>query len=344
MGFSREIYRIAAEKLQSRRKAALDGAAERKAAFVLRVPVYARLERELSRTGISLVRVIFDTGAGGGAKSGGSDNIRAKVGEIGVLNMEIQNEMRRLLEAEGLDEDYLEPKWHCALCSDTGLEDGKTCDCMRSLMRRIAYERLNATTPLSISTFDSFSLAGYSNLAETSKGLSPRHMMEVTYKKCREYARDFSMASRSLLFQGGVGLGKTHLSLAIAGEVIEKGYDVVYGTAQEFFNRIEREKFGRAPSDDDTLARLCEVDLLIIDDLGAEFSTPFTASVLHELINTRLLGSRPTIISTNLNLDGMESRYDRRIVSRIHGSYSRWQFVGKDMRIVLRRATRVGED
>lgn len=345
MPFSNDIYKDAAEKKQDQRREALDGAARRKAAFIIKTPMYAELERELSRTGMRLVRAIFNskgTDASGGAGDSKNESyIRAKVDEIGAFNMEIQEEMRRILAANGHDENYLEPKWTCKTCCDTGINDGKMCECMRQIMKRIAYDSLNSVTPLSLSTFDSFSLDGYPDIADSGKTLSPRHFMEITYKKCREYSKTFSMKSKSLLFQGGVGLGKTHLSLAIAGEVIGRGYDVVYGTAQDFFVRIERERFGKSGDNEDTLSHLCDVDLLIIDDLGTEFSTPFTASVLHEIVNTRLLSGRPTIISTNLTPEGMTGRYSERIVSRIFGSYARLHFFGKDMRSVLRKSTQI---
>ena len=326
MAFSREIYAVAIEKLNSERAAAIAEAKKRRESFIRKCPAYAELEAELSRTGKSLVRAIF----------GGEDDPKAKVDEIRRFNTEVQAEMTRMLTASGHPADYLEPRWNCRVCSDTGLAAGKICDCVKRAMKRIAYERLNEVTPLRLSTFDTFSLDHYPDNIDQARGLSPRRMMEITYKKCRDYARDFTLRSKSLLLQGGVGLGKTHLSLAIAGEVIDKGYDVVYGTAQEFFGKIEREKFSRAASEDDTLAVLNSVDLLILDDLGTEFTTPFTSSVLHEIVSTRLLYGRPTIISTNLNFDGLSSRYSERVISRIHGSYSRFQFVGKDVRIVLR--------
>ena len=84
---------------------------------------------------------------------------------------------------------------------------------------------------------------------------------------------------------------------------------------------------------------LCkQCDLLILDDLGVEFSTPFTVAALHDMIDTRLRSKKPTIISTNLNATEIEKRYTERLSSRIFGSFQRCQFVGKDVRIKLRIA------
>ena len=202
----------------------------------------------------------------------------------------------------------------------------------------MAYDELNRTTPLELSSFQSFSLDFYPEKAATSS-LSPRHIMEGVKRRCWEYAKSFTLQSPNLLFQGGVGLGKTHLSLAIAGKVISKGYGVIYGSAQNFFSTIESEHFGRGEDKQYTLNLIKTCDLLILDDVGTEFVTQFTTAVLYDIINTRLLSRRPTIISTNLSIDGLKSKYDDRITSRISGNYTRVQFVGSDIRIEVKKKT-----
>ena len=76
-------------------------------------------------------------------------------------------------------------------------------------------------------------------------------------------------------------------------------------------------------------------DLLIIDDLGVEFSTQFTVSELHNIINTRILRCLPTIISTNLELADIEKQYSQRIASRIIGTSMPLRFCGNDIRQML---------
>ncbi|MBQ4312605.1 MAG: ATP-binding protein [Clostridia bacterium] len=329
MGFSTEIYSIASERLRQRRAAAIGEAKILKDAFLLAHPRYAELERELSQTGALLARTIFCDGSGS-----------ADVTSIRERNLKLQQDMADILREAGLAADALEPHFECSMCDDSGIVDGRLCECIQRIMRQIAYDRLNATTPLALSTFDSFSLEHYSDSVDCGRGLTQRRVMELIFGKCKKYAESFSLSSPSMLFQGGVGLGKTHLSLAIAGAVIEKGYDVVYGSSNTFFGKIERERFGKTNSGEDTLSLLNSCDLLIIDDLGAEFVTQFTVSVLYDIVNTRLLSGRPTIISTNLSFEGLEQKYSERLVSRIHGNYSCYQFAGKDMRITLRKARR----
>ena len=75
-------------------------------------------------------------------------------------------------------------------------------------------------------------------------------------------------------------------------------------------------------------------DLLILDDLGTEFDSSFYQSTIYNLINTRLNRSLPTIISTNLDFNGISNRYEERITSRIYANYSILRFVGQDVRIM----------
>ena len=138
--------------------------------------------------------------------------------------------------------------------------------------------------------------------------------------------------SPSLLFSGSTGLGKTHLSLAIAREVIEKGYGVLYVSSQNLLSAIEKEHFDRDGKRTDTLELASNCDLLILDDLGAEFQTQFTQSTIYNLLNTRMIKRLPFIISTNLTLQNIEKLYTERVVSRLLGSCRVYRFYGKDVR------------
>ncbi len=326
MAYSREIYDRAKFLLDSYRRQAVNENDERRKVFMAANPEYAELDREIAQTSIRLTRVMLS----------GQKDISETVAEIRDRNLAMQQRQLEILREHGCPDDYLEPKFHCRSCGDTGFVDGKMCECFKEILRKTAYEELNRSTPLELCSFQSFSLDFYPEKALNSN-LSPRQMMEKVKRHCWEYANTFTRQSASLLFQGGVGLGKTHMSLAIAGKVISKGYGVVYGSAQNFFNTIESEHFGRGEDKQYTLELLKSCDLLILDDIGTEFITQFTTAVFYDIINTRLLRRRPTIISTNLNLDGLKARYDDRISSRLSGSYTRIQFVGSDIRIEVKK-------
>lgn len=93
--------------------------------------------------------------------------------------------------------------------------------------------------------FDNFDLSYYPQIQEPGRPCAARENMERVKSYCMEFARHFESAERSLLMIGGSGLGKTHLSSAIAGELLEQGYSVIYETAGDIFAAFEAEKFSR---------------------------------------------------------------------------------------------------
>jgi len=230
----------------------------------------------------------------------------------------------------------LEPSFACNACKDEGFIDGRMCSCLKKLMRIQACNQLNASTPLALCTFDNFSLSYYPNEPSDS-GISAYQQMEQILRYCKAYAAQFSMDAPNLLMQGGTGLGKTHLSLAIAHEAIEKGYGVIYGSAQNMVTNLEKERFQKDNEQQDTNQLMLQCDLLIIDDLGTEFSTSFVTAAIYNIVNTRLMTHKPTIISTNLSMKELEERYTERFASRILGSYIPLFFRGKDIRQQKRR-------
>ena len=131
---------------------------------------------------------------------------------------------------------------------------------------------------------------------------------------------------------GATGLGKTHLSLAIANEVIRRGYGVIYVSAPAIIAHYENRMRQRSETDE-LLDMATDCDLLIIDDLGTEIVSQFTLTALYTLINDRVLCGKPTIISTNLTTDGISRRYNPQIASRLRGNFRRVAFVGDDIRL-----------
>lgn len=248
-----------------------------------------------------------------------------------IKNLTAQQNIRKLLEKHGLPEDYLEVKYACPECNDTGVIGTKLCECHIELLKTLAYDEAGKHSPLRLCTFDDFKLSFYSDKALTGLDRSPRETMTDILAVCREYAESFDNNSPSILMMGNTGLGKTHLSLSIVGEVINKGYSVLYNSAQNFFRELHNEHFGKSNSSAYE-AMMLECDLLVIDDLGAEFITSFTTAALYNIINTRMNMGLPTIISTNMTLTEIENTYSNRISSRLIGEYLILMFDGNDIR------------
>lgn len=323
MGYSKQIYARANTELKARRSRAEKVAAEHKAKFRAVCPEATDIENEMAKTGLAAIRAV----------GAGKDAVKV-IENLAKYNLELQSQRKALLLEHGFSEDYLIPAFTCPACEDNGTVDGKMCDCYKKLLRDLAFEELSSQAPLKLCSFDSFSVSAYSNIPDAD-GHVPFAEMQAIFNYCKSYAESFSESAESLFLYGKTGLGKTHLSLAIASAAIEKGYGVVYGTAQNLLTRLEKERFGRA-EDQDTEHLLLDCDLLIIDDLGTEFRTSFTVAEIYNLVNTRELLHKPTIINSNLNLSEMKKEYTDRVTSRILGSYRILHFCGNDMRIELR--------
>lgn len=319
MAYSAYVFDKAKKELENRRAEAQAKREANHSALLIKHPEILQLEQKMAQTGLELIRAI--------AQRSGADN----VGQLKKINLDAQRKRLEIIKADGLPEDYLETPYTCKKCEDTGFTDGLMCQCHKKLLKSIAYSELCRVSPMKTSDFEDFSLDFYPGELD-SHGISPKKQMHDIASYCLEYAKDFSSASPSLLFCGATGLGKTHLSLAIANKAINGGHTVVYGSVQNLLNRIESEHFGRGDNKNETLDMLLCCDLLILDDLGAEFSTQFTVATIYNIVNTRMLTSSPVIISTNLTPQELEDKYDKRITSRIIGGYVPLLFCGKDIR------------
>lgn len=322
MLYSNELFQKAKEEIDARRQKAEEQNAERMRSFEALEPRY----RTLKLTMIDSVRealtsVSMDRGSA-----------EKKLIEQRDRNLQAQQEIKALLRAHDLPDDYLETRYTCPVCGDTGCVGIELCACFSEVLQRLAFEEANRNSPLKFSSFDDFRLDYYSDRTDPAYGCSPKERMAEILEFCKQYVADFDLHSESLYMCGETGLGKTHLSLAIAGEVIKKGYHVLYNSAQNIFNELQKEYFGKGDGRGQFESLVLACDLLIMDDLGAEFSTQFTTAALYNIINTRINQRLPTIINTNLSNRQLEERYDRRISSRLIGEFAALRFFGGDVR------------
>lgn len=312
MAYSKEIFETAQEIITARRSRAERDAQQRRKAFAKAEPRYPDLQNEIIRSTRDLMRTI-----------GQGEKAKEIIEQARLNHRNLTKSISDLLAEHGYASDYLEVHPTCPVCQDYGFVDTRYCECFTSLIKKLTFDEAAKRTPLECSRFEDFSLRYYT--------AEQREHMQAIFDYCKEYADTFDRDSYSLLFFGETGLGKTHLSLAIAGELITKGWYVLYDSTQSIMNQLEREHFGKGTGDDYEKL-LLECDLLIMDDLGTEFSTQFTLAEFYNILNSRLLKNRPTIISTNLDLKGIENKYTKRIASRIVGEYELLHFVGSDIR------------
>ena len=262
----------------------------------------------------------------------GEDPTRA-VEEIRRKNLSLQQRRSTLLRQAGFESEALQEGPMCRKCGDTGYLGEKMCACLESFC--VEEQRKELTSLLSQNaSFDDFSLDYYPTALNPATGISPRSQMELIYETCVIYASHFNVKkAKNLLMSGGPGLGKTFLSACIAREVVARCYSVVYDTAIHVFSCLEKQKFGGGSEEELRMAeRIMECDLLILDDLGTEMPTAFIAPALYSIVNGRILAEKPTIISTNYNINQLAQRYTPQITSRLAGEYHILSFVGQDIR------------
>lgn len=256
--------------------------------------------------------------------------------ELRRESLDLQARRAELLADHGWPIDWLDGAWDCPKCRDTGYVQGHVCTCLEKLYEKARVQDLSALLRLGNESFSTFDLTLYDDRPDPATGVTPRQHMENVLGVCHDYALNFRQVRSDLLFRGATGLGKTFLSACIAREVSRQGFSVVYETAGAAMTACERQRFSRdweeADEAESQVRRMTECDLLILDDLGTEMVTDFSRSALYALVNDRLIGSRRTIISTNLTSAQLEKRYTPQIMSRLEGEYLVLPFVGSDIR------------
>lgn len=315
-----ELYQAALRTVSARRQRAKAAAQDARAQAEAAVPELRAAEDALRACGVRCALA--------GARGAGRAEAAAALAEA-------RQKRDALLAASGRSPQALEPKFTCPLCQDTGVAQGKTCQCVRREMQRLRREEIEAMSSLSVTSFDTMKLDYYPNTRDPQTGRSVRQYMAELLADLQDYAAAFDLDSENLMLTGNAGLGKTHAALAVAGAALDKGYDVIYISSPDFFSRVETLHFGSDPAGekDALLETVSGADLLILDDLGTEFNSSFVISTLYSLLNDRLGRRRPTILTTNIT-DGalLEKLYTEKVASRI-SAFVPYRFLGDDIRL-----------
>ena len=300
----------------------------RKAEIAEKIPAIPQMNDEVSSCAAAAARKLL---------AGDQDAVTRLRAQIADL----KEQKEVLLKSHGYPADYLEPRYHCPDCRDTGYIDNRKCHCFREQEINLLYEQSNIRAVLEKENFSTFSYDWFDDEKKDPRsGMTARENMARTVRICQEYIEDFRTKKGNLLFTGKTGLGKTFLSNCIARELIERYHSVVYLPASQMFDIFSRDRFSY-DDDEDLRSRaeyLMECDLLIIDDLGTEMINTFTVSQLFTVINERLNRANGTIISTNLPVNEMRDVFTERVMSRIISAYQIIPFFGEDIRIRRRMA------
>ena len=325
MAYSKEVVSRARARLAQAREDRESENRDHLARAYEKLPRLRQLDMELRRTMVEAAQAAFRQGEDG---ANALETAKAK-------NKALQEE-RRQLAMTHFEEGYLDDSPICDSCGGQGYVGSNMCQCLAELCRQ---EQKKELTLLSggNESFSQFRLDYYPDRADPKYGVSPRTIMEKNLQNCRRYALTFTPNAGNLLFVGGTGLGKTFLSACVARSVADRGYSVVYETANRLFTNLERVKFTGDEDSRKEAEKYNTCDLLIIDDLGTEMPGQFVTAALYSLLNDRLLAGKPMVVSTNLNTEELKRRYSPQIASRLQGSFSQMIFLGEDIRILKQK-------
>lgn len=322
MGYNQENFRRIRAEYETKAMKAEEAADERREELYRVIPGLRDLDRTLSGFGLRLMKQAMEGG-----------DTQAGVASLQAENERIQAARRDLLARYGYPADYCSPRYECPRCRDSGYIGIRMCTCMRKKLTEAGMMSSGLGSLMKTQSFENFSLDYYKNDPAAFA------RMQDNLQKIRVYATNFGgpewgKIAHNMLFFGGTGLGKTHLSTSIARVVIEHGYDVFYNSAVGMLADFETQRFGNSAvlGDADNTSRYTTCDLLILDDLGTELVNQFTLSVLYTVINTRMNLAKATIISTNLTAAELRKTYSDRITSRLFGEFNPIPFVGTDVR------------
>ena len=283
-----------------------------------KIPEISDIEENLMKCGTSLLKCVLN-------KCTDFENIKTNIKSL-------QKRKQELLEKNGYPKDYLDDVVSCTTCNDSGFtDDGKRCSCHKTLILKFMGDNSNLTKNMFKQTFESFDLSLFKNQAVSKPG-DVLKVMSKLCEKALKFSNEFDVTGENLLIRGNAGTGKTFLASCIANRALERGKSVYYQSAFKLFEMFENAKFNHNTDEAEALQYVYDVDLLIIDDIGTEFITQYTAATFFNILNSRINSNKSTIITTNLTLENIDEIYSTRVASRLIGDYTVLLAIGEDLR------------
>ncbi len=292
-----------------------------------KIPRVNEIDKEISKTGFLISKAVLTD----------PDCYEQKLAEIKDKMNILKQEKAVLMTEHNIPIDYLDIKYKCDKCMDTGfLDNSYKCSCLKQVLIQRAYRMSNLDNLLAKENFRTFNIDIFSDQKFEDEQLTPKENILEVLQVCEGFCFNFDEKNEeNLLLFGTTGLGKTFMSNCIAKNLLDRGKIVIYQTAFNILDIISNHKFNSNSYDkinNMEYELLFEADLLIIDDLGTELTNSFTNTEIFNIVNSRLIKGQKTIISTNLAPMEIANVYTDRIFSRLFSQFTALKFFGPDLR------------
>ena len=320
----------------------LDAAARRDAALIdahSRYPDLRQLDRQIAEAGADLLLEAIDP---------------AREKTAGARMKALQTERLELLASHGLPKTLGEIVYACDKCSDTGYVGTDRCSCYQVKLIPLLFESANLRQlkDISFETFDEQLFSDQPDQKRYQSDLSPRAQIRGIRQACERFVIDFDHPdTRNLFFVGKPGTGKTFLMACIAHALIEAGRTVLYLPAAQLFDALaeyrilstsfhpDEIRFEKSSAMQDAILHC---NLLLIDDLGTEYTSAARYPELLQVLDQRSGPENRTVLSSNVEAGLMRELYDERLLSRLYGGFAVYRFIGEDVRFVMNQRRRQG--
>lgn len=215
------------------------------------------------------------------------------------------------LKAHGIDEREFEYTPLCSECHDVGVVNGKVCKCVWTDYIEALKKECDIVNKAAF-TFEDCDVKKIDNDKQ-------RENLKSYYAFMKQYSQKLPAVNlKNIVFSGGTGTGKTCLASAVARNAVENGKSCKFTSAFEFNNEMLSAHTSTISERANKLHDVLTADLLVIDDLGVEpLYRNVTVEYLLLVIEERTRSGLCTLITTNLGIDDLQTKYGDRICSRL---------------------------